>query len=810
MTTATTHETGPDTRQTPAMPLDLARAPRQDTPLNIALAVVVWVVFTAMLAMVPRMTGDTFMALAGAEDLVQGRMGQPDQWSFITTDSQVWINQNWGANLILYGFHQLFGGEFGIVVMKFVLVTILSVALLAASRLRGASWTITLLVAAVTLSAVRHYVDMRANLYTLTFVPVLLYTLYWSGRAIHRIWLPVVVLILWSHIHAAWVFGFGMLGLWGLCQLGARAVHGEGRDGQWKRWWPYVAAPPVFLLVSALTSPHGVSNITYTFESMFASGSEVWHLVDEWQGIFDENAVFGSPAEFGVQALLMFALAATWLVRQATRTRLPAASADVQPPSPVEPHAERPSARGAAVVFEVSLWLVAAVMAVSARRFIPLPLLVGAPLLARGMTGLLGSARSAWVVAVAAAVALLLALTGGYGAIADMLGLAAAEATRIAQTFQQYLAAYRPIALGTLVLIVGALAAAALLQRIHPRKNHWPIFALSLILLAAAAPEFLRLRSFYHPDNPYMHKHTLFQRMITWDNFPGRLARFINTNDIHGNVYNDWRWESFLRWYCGDNVKVYLGGRAQTVYTAEQYEKWRDLQRSVQPRDDQPPRLYASYYLPRIGANLMAKPTRYNNLVKELCYSEYAEWVPIYFDGEDWLCAYAGSETSRRYIQAMLKGELTYPNEEIAALSRGVGIAARMTGASPQAKLQALAKAAQAIPSPFVYHLYSLTAQRSQASTGQVMQFLEDEAVRLSHIDFRRSGGSRVMSGRLFLTSLLAQSYENVNIRIAGYWAARHNQLQQAWERASFGLDVELPEPIPEGGAQAAIDGGSA
>ncbi len=771
-----------------------ALAPRQDTPLTLLLGLAMVLFFTTMLAFVPRMTGDTFMALAGAEDVLHGHMGQPDDWSFITTDDQVWVNQNWGANMILYGFYQAFGGngdveagsrpgDAGIVAMKMTLVFILSLSVLMGSRWRGASWTMSMLAAGMTCLAVRHYVDMRANLFTLTFVPLFLWSLYWSGKSVHRIWVPVVLLVLWSHIHAAWVFGFGMLGLWGLCQLGARAAAREFTEGWLKRLWPYLAAPLVVLILSSLTSPHGFRNVTYTFESMFGGTNEVWHQVDEWRPIFAERAHFGSPAEFGVQAALLFAIALTYILYRTYRL-------DEKPGSPPLIRQPRSGTENAAIVFEILLWLIAAFMALSARRFIALPLLTGAPLLARGMTWMLRGRMAAWVAAAVIVLGLIWGMTSGVS------GNAA--------TFRTQLNALQPVAIIALGLVVIAPLLAGLLNRLVPRKAHWPVFALAIALIGAGGVEYTRLNAFYRDDSPFMAKHTLYQRMITWDNFPGPMSKFINDNDIAGNVYNDWRWESFFHWYCGDLIKVYLGGRAQTVYTAEQYLTWRQLATPVTPPGGGDPKPMAATHLPRIGANLMAHPIRYQDMVLKLCFEPGGQWVPIFFDGNDWLCAYAGSPQTRQYIEDVIKGRMTYRDPALAAMSKAVCLGATMTRASPNQVLRAIEQAVELQPEPPLYALALSVYRDNDLPQQRLFDFLQSEAIRLSHLDWRRSNGVGILNSQLYVCERLAQAYSQVK-PARDYWNQRLDLLQEAKLKAFHGLPVELPEPIPAGGPPGSV-----
>jgi len=326
------------------------------------------------------------------------------------------------------------------------------------------------------------------------------------------------------------------------------------------------------------------------------------------------------------------------------------------------------------------------------------------------------------------------------------------------------------------------------------------VLALAVVLIGAAAPEYLRLRAFYRADNPFMEKHTLFQRMITWDNFPGPLSRFINANNIKGNVYQDWRWESFLIWYCEEHVQVYLGGRAQTVYSAEQYSQWRTLRQPIGSSQQDRQRPKASVYLPKIGCNLMAHPRRYQDMVMLLCFTDPGQWVPVFYDGHDWLCAYAGSAQTRSVIADVLQDRLEYPSEGVKAVSRALALGANMTRASTGQIVRAIKRAARLQPETVLYGLYLSMVQQDKIPMDQAMAFLQSEAIRLSHEDYRHSGGQRILDAQLYLADRLARAYSESNNSVAQYWRQRRSRLNEIKRKGFYGVEMPPPEPVPPRG----------
>ena len=68
----------------------------------------------------PSANGDLFISLAGGRDVLNGNLLKPDNWSF-TTHGRIYINQNWGSDVILYAVNEA-AGEWGMLILKLVLI----------------------------------------------------------------------------------------------------------------------------------------------------------------------------------------------------------------------------------------------------------------------------------------------------------------------------------------------------------------------------------------------------------------------------------------------------------------------------------------------------------------------------------------------------------------------------------------------------------------------------------------------------------------------------------------------------------------
>jgi len=152
------------------------------------------------------------------------------------------------------------------------------------------------------------------------------------------------------------------------------------------------------------------------------------------------------------------------------------------------------------------------------------------------------------------------------------------------------------------------------------RAFPWYANGLALVALAAMIPDHFR---YYSAPEPNATQSTFFEKMHRVNfRFPADLAAFVNANSISGNMLNFWDWEGFLRWKC-PRIKVFVGGRAQQVYTEEACMTYLDL-------------LYGKCDIGKLeeyGIRLIALPTigkEYRRIVEKAVNEK--SWIVIYED----------------------------------------------------------------------------------------------------------------------------------------------------------------------------------
>ena len=165
----------------------------------------------------PRPIGDLYAGLAVGQDVMDGKLGKADEWSYMSVDTmgnpKVAVNQNWGTHFLTYVVYQA-TGPVGMLALKAVMIGLAALFVVLAARQREVTWPVALLVAAGAIAAGRSYIDMRANLSTLTIAPLALWLMFKTRQNVHWIWVIMALDGLWANMHGGFIFGLGMTGLW--------------------------------------------------------------------------------------------------------------------------------------------------------------------------------------------------------------------------------------------------------------------------------------------------------------------------------------------------------------------------------------------------------------------------------------------------------------------------------------------------------------------------------------------------------------------------------------------------------------------
>ena len=217
----------------------------------------------------PFENGDLFISLAGGRDVVNGKLAQPDEWSFVT-NGRVWINQNWLSHLLIY-LAWCAAGEGGLLALKATLIAALTVFLWLLAIRRGCQWQAALLLSSGLTASCYHFTFLRANLFTLVMAGLLLWLLHRSMDTRGRIWWVLPVMLVWSNLHGGYVFGLGMVCLWAACISIGDAW--RLRQNPLPKDWPLWACAAA-CVAEATVSPFGLHNLTHP---LVIAGSQAWH-----------------------------------------------------------------------------------------------------------------------------------------------------------------------------------------------------------------------------------------------------------------------------------------------------------------------------------------------------------------------------------------------------------------------------------------------------------------------------------------------------------------------------------------------------
>jgi tetratricopeptide (TPR) repeat protein len=314
---------------------------------------------------------DLWWHLASGRDLwAAGAVPQVDPYSH-TSAGAVWMNHEWLWDVLYWSVYSLHPQlvawlNLGVVLCAYGLL--FSVALRASGSLFPS-------IAAVWLAAgaAHWFLDIRPHLFTLLFVGLFLATRHWR----HAPWMWPPLLIVWTNLHAGFVFGLGMIGLHVLgrtvdsCWRAVRSDReaAKSRDGGASRTlatlargiprleWGCLAAAAVVTLVN----PFGIH--IYEYPLAYLDAESPFRSIIEWQ----RPLLAIDPRRFDGR---FWWLAAIGLVSVLAAVRR--------------------------APYCVALAAVTLAMAVTSRRFIPLFGFTVAPIVAMGVAWLVDAAAEHW------------------------------------------------------------------------------------------------------------------------------------------------------------------------------------------------------------------------------------------------------------------------------------------------------------------------------------------------------------------------------------------------------------------------------
>jgi hypothetical protein len=264
---------------------------------------------------------------AGRELLQTGSLWMVDDWSF-TAHGVDWLNHEWLADLIYYGWVSAWGVQ-SLVYWKWLVIVITFGALLVTLTRSSGSPLAALLCTGLALANAAPFLDVRPHLYSLLgFSLLLLLQLQREART----WLLALLFVVWVNLHGGFFFGLMALGIL-LFPWRQPGVAGLRRAAQ-------VGA---VCLLASMFNPSGFEVFLYPLRYAFDETSP-FRQIGEWLSPFKPG---------GIPSPLFFYL--VWLPLLAPLYFLPALRRRLDVP------------------WEgIALTALALAMALTSRRFIPL------------------------------------------------------------------------------------------------------------------------------------------------------------------------------------------------------------------------------------------------------------------------------------------------------------------------------------------------------------------------------------------------------------------------------------------------------
>jgi hypothetical protein len=251
---------------------------------------------------------DSWLALVTGRDLWQHGLPHHEALTLLNHGS-AWIDQQWLAQLLIYGLYKAGGlALVGIVNVALIVVAVGGAAL--AARRLGAHPVTIMAVLALALFMIEPSREVRTQELALPLFVTLAYLLATDSRAPSgRVYWCLPLLVLWANVHGTVTLGVALVVLHGLTTAWDRRRELTKSGAAWIRPLVLGLGAPLALLIS----PYGLDMVGY-YRTMLVS-SNVRDHVTEWQPI---TSSAGTAAVFFVLAGI-----AIWSFgRQPSRTTL--------------------------------------------------------------------------------------------------------------------------------------------------------------------------------------------------------------------------------------------------------------------------------------------------------------------------------------------------------------------------------------------------------------------------------------------------------------------------------------------------------
>ncbi|MEM8564768.1 MAG: hypothetical protein AAGF57_21175 [Pseudomonadota bacterium] len=133
-----------------------------------------------------------------------------------------------------------------------------------------------------------------------------------------------------------------------------------------------------------------------------------------------------------------------------------------------------------------------------------------------------------------------------------------------------------------------------------------------------------------------------FHYLTAHYSFPVEMLNFVATNKINGKVYALWNWGGYIHWRTDGELKVFVDGRADTIYDDETYLQYVAVLSSQPDWIDRIENTEADYVL--------WSHSRGGGREKLRALLATGRWQPVYSDAVSWLLIRGDSAAEQAYL----------------------------------------------------------------------------------------------------------------------------------------------------------------
>jgi len=215
------------------------------------------------------LVADSWMSLVAGREIIQHGLPHRETLTVIPAGRE-WIDQQWLAQVALYGTHRAFGIG-GVAILDVLLIGTAVGSAMAAARSLGATARSTFLVTLVCLFIAPWSWQIRAQAFAL---PLFVWCLWLAAdhvrRPSRRAFVALPLLVLWANVHGSVVLGAGLVVLAAIC------VAVVTRANVWVE-----AALAVGALAAVFVTPYGTKIVDYYH--LLLVDPPFGHVIVEWQ-----------------------------------------------------------------------------------------------------------------------------------------------------------------------------------------------------------------------------------------------------------------------------------------------------------------------------------------------------------------------------------------------------------------------------------------------------------------------------------------------------------------------------------------------